>query len=498
MGVRTTTTPLAEWARQYLGHYFTAAPSEMHGWLCKRLERLPYRRGRRLAVIAPRGSAKTTWVSKTYPLYCIVHELEPYIMLVSDTAIQAEKNLGAIRHELESNEPLARDYPNAAGAGPVWSSQRIETRNRVCVEAVGRGTRIRGRTFGPHRPTLMIIDDVDNDESVESARQREKAWNWLQRALLPAGTAQTNVLAVGTALHRDDVMQNLLKTPGWRNRVFRALIKEPKRRDLWRDWESRFSALDNEHRESDARAFYDEHRDEMERGALLLWPEREPLYELMCLRATIGEPAFQAEKQGRPTSARTAEWPDACFDPSIWFDSWPETRLKAMALDPSKGRTETSDYSAYVTAALGLDGLIYVDADLARRDTTQIVEDGLELARRFRPDGFMVEVNSFQELLQEEIERQSRERGMLLPIYGMTNTNNKRIRIRTLTPYLRTGRLRFKSDSTGAVQLVEQLREFPTGRYDDGPDALEMALRLLRHLSEMDVPDESLVELVVT
>ncbi len=38
--------------------------------------------------------------------------------------------------------------------------------------------------------------------------------------------------------------------------------------------------------------------------------------------------------------------------------------------------------------------------------------------------------------------------------------------------------MRFKSDSPGTRLLVDQLREFPSGDHDDGPDALEMALRL--------------------
>ena len=43
-------------------------------------------------------------------------------------------------------------------------------------------------------------------------------------------------------------------------------------------------------------------------------------------------------------------------------------------------------------------------------------------------------------------------------------------------------RLRFKSDSPSTRLLVEQLREFPIGDYDDGPDALEMAIRLAAEL----------------
>ena len=71
---------------------------------------------------------------------------------------------------------------------------------------------------------------------------------------------------------------------------------------------------------------------------------------------------------------------------------------------------------------------------------------------------------------------------MLLPLYTINNTVNKLVRIRRLTPHLAAGRIRFKGDSPGARLLVEQLRDFPNGDHDDGPDALEMALRVLGDL----------------
>jgi hypothetical protein len=52
------------------------------------------------------------------------------------------------------------------------------------------------------------------------------------------------------------------------------------------------------------------------------------------------------------------------------------------------------------------------------------------------------------------------------------------VRIRRLTPLLSQHRLRFKVGSKGAKLLVEQLRDFPCGEFDDAPDALEMAVRL--------------------
>jgi hypothetical protein len=38
--------------------------------------------------------------------------------------------------------------------------------------------------------------------------------------------------------------------------------------------------------------------------------------------------------------------------------------------------------------------------------------------------------------------------------------------------------LKFKANSPGARLLVEQLRDFPNGDHDDGPDGAEMAVRL--------------------
>ena len=55
------------------------------------------------------------------------------------------------------------------------------------------------------------------------------------------------------------------------------------------------------------------------------------------------------------------------------------------------------------------------------------------------------------------------------------NTVNKQMRIRRLGPLLSQRRLRFLKNSASTRLLVDQLRDFPAGAHDDGPDALEMA-----------------------
>jgi predicted phage terminase large subunit-like protein len=129
---------------------------------------------------------------------------------------------------------------------------------------------------------------------------------------------------------------------------------------------------------------------------------------------------------------------------------------------------------------LGVDrnGVLYVEADLQRRPTSQLVADAIEVVRQFQPDGFAVEVNQYQELLCAEFERMSQALRIQMPLYGMNNSVNKQVRIRRLGPYLAQRRLRFKTRSPGTALLVQQLRDFPQGEHDDGPDSLEMAIRL--------------------
>jgi predicted phage terminase large subunit-like protein len=137
------------------------------------------------------------------------------------------------------------------------------------------------------------------------------------------------------------------------------------------------------------------------------------------------------------------------------------------------------DYSAFVLLAVDMAGVLHVQANLARRPVPQIVADGVALVAEFRPDALGVEANQFQELLAGELQTALAESGLsYVPLWTISNNTDKQVRIRQLSPYLSRRRMRFKSGCAATRMLVEQLRDFPIGDHDDGPDALEMAVRL--------------------
>jgi predicted phage terminase large subunit-like protein len=469
------------WGRLFLSRHFAKPPSAMHEWLGQQLDRMRSQRGTKVNLIGPRGSAKSTIATLCYVLRAALEHLESYIWIVSDTKEQAQTHLENVKVELADNALLSVAYPDASGQGRHWRANSVELANGVVIESYGTGQAIRGRRRRADRPTLIVCDDLQNDSHIASPGQREASRQWFHGTLLNAGTKDTNVVNLATALHREALALELHQTAGWVSSRFAAIESWPTNIALWEQWESIYCNTDNPDAKYDARIFYEQHRTEMDVGAIVLWPAVEDLYRLMQIRVESGRTAFEREKQGSPVDPDLCEWPEAYFADHIWFEHWPDDLLiRAIALDPSKGRdARRGDYSAYVMLGIDGKGTIYVEADLARRPTPQMVADGVTLCSRFRPTVFGVEANQFQELLCGEFAAEFTRHGLshIVPA-AIHNHANKLVRIRRLGPCLSQRRLRFLAPSAATKLLVDQLRDFPAGAHDDGPDALEMALRL--------------------
>ncbi len=222
--------------------------------------------------------------------------------------------------------------------------------------------------------------------------------------------------------------------------------------------------------------------------AEVLWPDRETLYDLMLLRATIGHAAFASEKLNDPINPELCEWPASHFDwAGFWFDDWPEAGcvVRAEALDPSKSKdSKHGDFAAFVRLGMDRLGQLYCQANLIRAPAETVADVGIEEVRAWKPEGVAVEVNQMQELFGTLLQAKAREAKIDLPLWEIHNGTPKLVRIRRIGPLLEKRQIRFKSRSPGTALLVQQLQQFPLADHDDGPDGLEMAYRLLLALME--------------
>lgn len=493
---------LLEWGKKFLPHHFVQEPSRMHEWIARKTDRLFPRRGQKILLIGPRGGAKSTTGTLACVLKRACERSENYILICSDTSSQAKEHLRTIKEELETNDELAEHYPRAVGIGPTWRENYIQLRNGVTIQAVGTLSKIRGLRRRQHRPSLIILDDPENDQHVSSTVMRNRTQLWFYKTLMNMGTSETNFLVMGTAIHREGLVMSLLQKPGWitfrhheKRSPFKAILEWPERMELWNKWEDIYHDIDSGDSAKNALEFFRQNRAAMTKGAEVLWPSREPLYKLMRLRAEIGHQHFEGEKQSNPINPETCEWPSEYFSgDDIWFDTWPENLVvKTMALDPSKGKdAKRGDYSAIIKVGVSSRGVWFVDADIKRRSTDIVVADTVSNARAFGPPKIGIEINQFQSLLAEEITDEFSIRNVDAEIVELDNRANKRLRIRRLSPLLARRRFRFKKKSPGVSLLLQQLRDFPNGDFDDGPDALEMATRIAAEEIELygDKPDD--------
>ncbi len=481
----------------YLASDCSCTFSRMHLELFASLSRIIQKRRGRLAIAAPRGHAKSTIVSLVFVLWCLLHNKEKLILIVSATKEQAETLLKHITEQLQHNRLLLEDFPEvcrsegASHQPKPWRKNRILLRNGAMVMAYGEGQSLRGARNGNQRPGLIVVDDLEDSVAVIEEDQRAKLKAWFNGTLLHAGHPETNVVVVGTVLHHDSLLANLLHPEtgrGWLGSKYQAVEQYSDRADLWEQWAEVFGGhQDFEDRSGPeaAEAFFEASRADMLAGTKVLWPEWEDYHALMAMRVREGHFSFEAEKQNEPLD------PDVCLFAKtqlrFWEDEYPDEQALLAAhrdggyfygaCDPSLGKSKNrGDYTAIVILLQAYKPEVnyVVVADIARRSPDQTIERIVQYAKMYKTDTFVVEANNFQELLVDNLEKRAREVGVYLYIDKLTSSTNKHARIAALQPYISQGRLIF---SRKHQLLLDQLRAFPVGRHDDGPDALEMAAR---------------------
>ena len=458
-------------ARTYFPHYVKHGNAVLHDYLYTRLpEIVNHPEGQHEAIAAPRGNAKSTLVTQIFTIWCIATGRKRFVPIIMDAFDQAATMLEAIKAELAFNPRLGMDYPHVCGQGRVWQVGTIVTANDCKIQAFGATKRMRGLRHGPHRPDMVICDDLENDENVRSPEQRDKLDNWLKKTVLSLGSADDtmDVVVIGTILHYDSVLSRLLKNPLWKRRKFQSIIEWPHHMDLWERWEELL--LNEDDGGEAAHAFYQARKAEMEQGAIICWPSGQPLYRLMVKRARDGKAAFDSEQQNDPVTGEGAPFHGAI---QFWVNRLSEWIFYGAA-DPSLGKQGNSrDPSALLVGGINRrTGILdVVEAKIAKRVPDKIISDIIDLHREYRCQVWGVESVQFQEFLRTELVKRSAAMGLPVPARGVIPNTDKVLRIESLQPHCANGLIRFHPSQT---TLIQQLTHFPKADHDDGPDALQI------------------------
>ena len=169
---QTDVWPLLRWGQYYLPRHFRLEPSLMHRWLEAQLGCLIDRRGMKLNVVGPRGGAKSTIGTLAWPLR---HGHRRARAVHLDRLRHQRSGHRAICRTSKPNygeSPPRRKLSASRGQGTAWQSNAITLPTAWPSKPMGQAKAFVAAA-ACRRPTLIICDDLENDQHIESARMRE-------------------------------------------------------------------------------------------------------------------------------------------------------------------------------------------------------------------------------------------------------------------------------------------------------------------------------------
>lgn len=174
--------------------------------------------------VAPRDHAKSTAFTFDYILAEVCFRSSDYVILIGSTEDKAAEQLSNISEELHNNVDLRRDF----FIKEFETDQKTEIivvcedGHRFRILARGAEQKIRGAMWNGKRPNLIVCDDMEDDEQVESKERRAKFRRWFFRAAKQSLSKSGKIRVHGTILHEDSLLMRLYKNKMWRFKFYKA------------------------------------------------------------------------------------------------------------------------------------------------------------------------------------------------------------------------------------------------------------------------------------
>jgi hypothetical protein len=301
------------------------------------------------AVATPRGFGKST-LCECACIWAVLFGHREFVCLIGSDEGHAMEMLDAIKMELDSNDLLADDFPevcqpirsldgianrcsgqlhNGERTHIGWTAKEVvlptiagSKASGAIIKVAGLTGRVRGMKYKRSdgrtvRPSLVVLDDPQTDESARSLTQCATRESILAGAVLGLAGPGTKISGIMpcTVIHPGDVADTILdrnKHPDWNGERTKMVYAFPTNEKLWKEYsEIRAESLRRGDAGVEATDFYRVNQVAMDSGAAIAWPERFNPDEISAIQHAMNlrlrdEAAFFAEYQNEPLPAAVA------------------------------------------------------------------------------------------------------------------------------------------------------------------------------------------------
>ena len=417
----------------------------------------------RVAIAAPRGTAKSTTTSLIFPLWKAAFKRSDedlFIVIISESQAQSVNFLSRIKYHLNNSEKLRELFGDLSiETAKRWTNTDIVLANGTRIVAVGTGQRVRGFIEGDTRPNLIIVDDFESELNAYTPEARAKNRKWMTEAVIPSLSDEGKIVMIGTVISED---------------CFLYWVKESSAWDvLW------YEIIDTSFSENS-----------------LLWPERFPLSRVLDIKkeySSVGNlNGFYQEYMN------IAQDPDnAPFKP-VWMkrhhydykiingqgcmvrDVGEKQKIIPVevysGVDPASSLSIRADF--FVVATIGIDNNgnkysidIYRDKISPEKQPHKIIE----IYKKFLPRRMKIETVGYQEALRTAVrELMQKEQIYISGLEkGVKPRNRKSERLLSMVPMFARGQFYFRAED---IEAEKEFLSYPRGQHDDVMDAIWTAL----------------------
>jgi hypothetical protein len=352
-----------------------------------------------------------------------------------------------IKREIENNQCIKDMFGDLRTE--KWTENLIILKTGTTIMARGAGGQIRG-----FRPDVIVCDDIETDESVESEEQRKKLKDWLFKACINTLLPEGQFIIIGTIIHPLSVLADLLIMPnGWTKEKFQAYrnaIQEPGN-EIWGD----------------------------------LWNHE----ALQKRKNEIGSWAFSAEYLNNPVSNETAPVQEKHIR---YWSELPKQYSCVIAVDPAYSDDETADYKVASVVAIDQQMNRYLVSYIRTHEPIGVFQDSiinLFLRHKDTLTGVGIPNSGVEKAFFDSFLRKCEERKVLgIPLTELKNAftssvtnvsvrNKKQRVVAALQPLFEQGKYYIHGTH---IEARDELLTISSSRWDDVCDSLAYAEQILQ------------------
>lgn len=395
-----------------------------------------------------RKAAKSTIAEEALILGAALCEFKN-ALIIGASYDRACERLESVKHELETNEDLQEAFGVLQGT-VTWTTDKIVLSNGVVIQAKGAGQSLRGVKHHAQPPDYVVIDDLEDEESVRTPAARHDMLRWLYKTLIAALVKEARVRFIGNRLDPEAVIVKVANDKEWKHLRFPIIYKDLESGEERATWSEAWPL-----------EWCYAKRTELQRlGLFEDWNQ-----EYMCEADTPEARIFRPEHFTNIVKPRTR----------VWEATW------AM-VDPARSVGKRSATTAIpVWSWIGA-RLVVWDCLIGHWLPDQIIEKMLWVDSEYRPVAMGVEEDALNQFILQPLRQAQVKHGRPMPLRAMsakryTQGRGKEDFIKSLQPFFAAGEVEFAKP---LPELQAQFLAFSTKTTAlvDGPNALAYALRM--------------------